>query len=425
MRAVRPDVLRDRSGAAASCYNVAMIERALVWNSLEQKRGNLQAWVARHAAQTEAVEERLLQFLGKSADTINTFLDSRGLAWPGARPTHELDDAPTLCLSMNISFNSQEEWRHWASQQLEGRPVAAVDGSQISPNKEYTPALGAVQVGWFVNNHTRDGTYTKQVEFEVITPDELSSEEGDGEGSFAGWYINQQRFVGECRRLVRLMEEARAATDATGAPLPLLLFDGSFIISFASQMLPERSQAYLTAVQGLLDASAHHRVPLVAFIDTSYSRDQVNLIDLFANTQGARAVTDAALMDGLLPCWGDRGPLFLCARDDALSREGRAGFYTDVAFTYMRTVIDQPPARVEMPRWMLEAGLADDAFRILRAECVIGGGYPYTMQATDAVAVLRHEDRERFHALLEQFMARERIPLRRTRKAQSKLQRRA
>jgi hypothetical protein len=47
------------------------------------------------------------------------------------------------------------------------------------------------------------------------------------------------------------------------------------------------------------------------------------------------------------------------------------------------------------------------------------------MQATDALAVLSREDRARFHGLLEQFLQREQIPMRRTRKAQSKLQRRA
>jgi len=397
-----------------------MIERALVWNSLEEKRGNLQAWLQRQAMQSEGVEKRLQGFLGQSAAAIDDFLNQRGLAWPGARPTEELDRAPALCLPLGRSFASQEEWRRWASTQLEGRPVAAVDGSQIAPNKEFSPAIGAVQVGWFINNHARDGSYTKQVEFEVITPDELSTEEGDGEGSFAGWYINQQRFVGECRRVVRLMEDARKQ----GGPVPLILFDGSFIISFAAQMLPVRSQEYLQAVQELLAASEQLQVPVLAFVDTSYSRDLVNLIDLYGGVQGVRTITDAALMHKLLPAWGDRSPLFFCARDDALSREGKADYYTDVAFAYLRTVVDQPPARVEVPRWMVEAGLAEDAFMLLRAECVIGGGYPYTMQATDAVAVITHDDRDRFHGLLEQFMERERIPLRRTRKAQSKLQRR-
>jgi hypothetical protein len=398
-----------------------MIERALVWNSLEQKRGNLKGWLERQAAQSEAVDDRLLNFLGQSCATIDDFLDQRGLAWPGARPTLELDRAPTLCLPMHRSFASQEEWRRWAMEQLEGRPVAAVDGSQIAPNKEFFPAVGAIQVGWFINNHARDGSYTKQVEFEVITPDELAEEDGDGDGTFAGWYINQQRFVVECRRLVMLMEQAHAL----GGPMPLLLFDGSFIVSFASPMLPARAQVYLDSVQALLQASATYRAPLLAFIDSSASRDLVNLVDLYSGVQGVRSVTDAALMHKLLPVWGDRGPLFLCARDDALSREGKADFYTDVAFTYLRTVVDQPPARVEMPRWMVDEGMADDIFTLLRAECVIGGGYPYTMQATDAVAVLSHEDRDRFHAVLEQFLVREQIPLRRTRKAQSKLQRRS
>lgn len=400
-----------------------MIERRLVWQSLEQKRANLIDWLKYQSAQIEAVEQRLLVFLGKSAAEINDWLDNEsGLTWTGARATSELDRAPTLCLPLGVSFNSQEEWRRWASQQLVGHPVAGVDGSQIAPDKEYSVAVGAVQVGWFINNHSQEGAYTKQVEFEVITPDELAGESGDGEGSFAAWYVNQQRFVAECHRLVALMAEAHAA----GGPMPLLLFDGSFIISFASQMLPERAQVYVTAIEELLAASKRYRAPLLAFVDTSFSRDLVNLVDLYQHKlQGARATTDAAMMNGLLANWGDRGPFFICARDDALSREGRANFYRDVAFCYLRTVANQPPARVEMPLWMLEEGLADEAMALLRAECVIGGGYPYTLQATDAVAVIRHEDRDRFHALFEEFMAREEIPLRRTRKAQSKLQRRA
>lgn len=398
-----------------------MIERRLVWQSLEQKRANLRDWLKHQAAQSEAVEQRLLYFLGSSAAEINEWLDQCGVAWTGARPTHELDRAPTLCLPLGVHFDSQEEWRHWASEQLVGRPVVGVDGSQIAPDKEYSLAVGAVQVGWFINNHSQDGAYIKQVEFEVITPDELAGESGDGEGSFAAWYVNQQRFVGECRRLVLLMAEAHAR----GGAMPLLLFDGSYIVSFASQMLPERSSVYLAAIEELLAASKRYRAPLLAFVDTSYSRDLVNLIDLFSKVQGARAITDAGLMHGLLPNWGDRGPFFVCARDDALSREGKADFYRDVAFTYLRTVVDQPPARVEMPLWMVEEGLADEAMALLRAECAIGGGYPYTLQATDAVAVISHEDRDRFHRLFEEFMAREEIPLRRTRKAQSKLQRRS
>jgi hypothetical protein len=398
-----------------------MIERALVWQSLESKSPQLHAWMARQSAESQALAERLQTFLGYSGEQINALLDARGAKWPGARPTAELEQAPTLCMPLGQSFGSQEEWRTWATALLEGHPVGAVDGSQIAPDKEYAPALGAVQVGWFINDHSREGSYTKQVEFEVITPGELADADGDSEGSFAGWYINQRRFVGECRRLALLMREARES----GGPIPLLIFDGSFIISFASQMLPARSHAYVEAVRSLLAASEEWRVPLVAFVDSSASRDLVNLIDLVSGVQGQRTMTDAGLMQQLLPAWGDRGPLFLCARDDALSREGTADFYNDVAFTYLRTVQDQPPARVELPRWLLDDGLADEIFDLLRAECAIGGGYPYTMQATDALAVLSHEDRARFHGLLEQFLQREQIPMRRTRKAQSKLQRRA
>jgi hypothetical protein len=226
--------------------------------------------------------------------------------------------------------------------------------------------------------------------------------------------------VGECDRLQLLAE----AYGRAAGPRPLLLFDGSFVISFVGQMLPQRSQPYLEAVESLLRASATWRVPVAAFVDGTFSRDVVNLIGWVTDANDKRFATDAGLFDDLLPNWGDRSPVFVCARDDALSRDGRANFYSDVAFAYMRLTQGRPPARIEMPRWVFEAGLADDLFDLVRAECVVGNGYPYALESADALAVITAQDRQRFHALFEQFAASEGITLFRARKAQSKLERR-
>ena len=61
---------------------------------------------------------------------------------------------------------------------------------------------------------------------------------------------------------------------------------------------------------------------------------------------------------------------------------------------------------------------------VLRAECVVGTGYPYAIETADALAVISARDRERFYALFQQFAHDAAIEFRQARKAYSKLQRR-
>jgi hypothetical protein len=60
----------------------------------------------------------------------------------------------------------------------------------------------------------------------------------------------------------------------------------------------------------------------------------------------------------------------------------------------------------------------------VRAECIVGTGYPYCLETVDAVAVLTMEDRERFYRLFQEFAERENLALRFSRKAVSKRYRR-
>ena len=61
---------------------------------------------------------------------------------------------------------------------------------------------------------------------------------------------------------------------------------------------------------------------------------------------------------------------------------------------------------------------------IVRAECVVGNGYPYAVETADAVAVITMQDRERFYRLLQEFAEKEGLPLRFSRKSVSKQGRR-
>jgi len=61
---------------------------------------------------------------------------------------------------------------------------------------------------------------------------------------------------------------------------------------------------------------------------------------------------------------------------------------------------------------------------LIRAECVVGLGYPYALETADGVAVLTNQDRQQFYGLFQQFSEQEGLPLRFSRKAISKQRRR-
>lgn len=398
-----------------------MLDREKVIVALEAKADQFSAHFGELGRLHALVQSRLVQLRGQDRATILRQLDAAGIEWPGALPTAEFDAAPSLCIPFDQPWQTHEEARAWAATILGGRAVAAVDGSQITPTKDFNIPVGAVQVGWFVNYHVPGGRYIKDVSFDVLGPAELTeSDEDDGLGERVtpNWRVNQERFRAETARLCLLMQ------DLAGEPNALCLFDGSFIVSFAGTLRPQRAAPYLEGVIRLLRTSREAGVPVAAFIDRSYSRDFVALLDALSGSSTPTALSDAALFDKLLPNWGDRTPFFICARYDGISREGRAGFYREVAFTYMRLTRDRAPARIELPAHWVETGHASTILDTLRAECVVGAGYPYAIETADALAVIGNSDRERFYALLEQFAQRAGLTLIQTRKAASKLARR-
>jgi hypothetical protein len=207
--------------------------------------------------------------------------------------------------------------------------------------------------------------------------------------------------------------------------------DGSLIVSFALKMSPPYRAAYLAAARSLLDASTRCRVPLVAYIDTSYARDLVGMLRRLALDDRApssaalpppHGVHDALLWGGAL-AWGDRSPAFFSARGDLLA-ESYGAHKEGIGFVYFQAALDRPPARLEFPRWMLEAGLLDAVLDAVRAEVIAGNGYPYPLESADAVAVITLADRERFYRLFQQFAERRGLALSFSRKALSKSRRR-
>ena len=407
-----------------------MLERNRVVASLESKRAQFTGYNAEFLAEQARLVALFDAFRQRSQADLAAAIETTGEEWPGALPTEDIDRANGMRVAFGESWRNHQEARAWAYDILVGHPVIAVDGSQITPTKDFSVPVGAVQVGWFVNQHqpTAAGAqnYVKDVHFEVLAPSELGEEdERNAEGDFPDWRVNQRRFVLECDRLGDLMDEY---SDRPEAERPLCFFDGSFIISFAGQLPEERARAYVQAVERLLHRSRTTRTPLVGFVDSSFSRDVVTLLNILDPKARITRSGDAHLFSRILPNWGDRSALFLCARRDSLNlepaRHTKAPFYKEVAFTYINLVSGRPPARLEMPRWILEAGRADEIIERVRGESVVGVGYPYAIETVDALAVISQQDRERFYRILQDFLEQSGVPLSTARKMRSKQQRR-
>ena len=134
-----------------------------------------------------------------------------------------------------------------------------------------------------------------------------------------------------------------------------------------------------------------------------------------------KRIHDALLWQGRL-CWGDRTPAMICARGDIL--QGYGVYRESVAFCYLQTSSTRPPARLEFPRWMLDDGLLEPVLDVVLAEVVAGQGYPYAIEAADAVSVITMQDRAEFYGMFQEFIERQGLKFTFSTKSMSKGRRR-
>ncbi len=392
-----------------------MLDQRKVIAALAAKRDEFRSYERDRGSTVEGYRERWLQVARLSREEVEARL--QGHEWPGARPSAEHDRYRAPAIRFAERWENHEQARAWANRVLFGVATLAVDGSQITPSRDFSLPVGAVQIGWFENPHDPAQAFVKDISFDVLAPQELAGEDEEA-GGYPDARVNRRRFQGECRRLVASMEAHRS-----DEPRPVCFFDGSLIVSFAQHMDQDAQADYVQAVSELLDTSERTGVPLVGYVDTSYASDLAAMLDtIYSQPEGGR-VADGAFLRPLL-AWGDRTPAWICARRDNVAPLQGAKYYDRVAFVYLKTTADNPPARLDLPRWLLEAGELDRVLDVVRAECVIGNGYPYAAETADAVAVITMQDRERFYATLQRFAAQEGLPLRFSRKMGSKLGRR-
>jgi len=393
-----------------------MLSRAHVIAALEAKREGFDGFELRTGEELQRYEEAL-DWLADQ-DVADLLQELEPMKRPGARPTAERIAGRPIVRPFGRRFANHQEARAWALEVLQGVTTLAVDGSQITPSRDFSIPVGAVQVGWFENPHDGGKDYVKDIRFEVLPPDDLAGEMEAG--GYPDLKVNLRRFQLECEVLV---EHMRGFTGHT--PAPVCFFDGSLIISFAAQMRPELQRGYLHAARSLLDTSEETRVPLVGYVDTSYASDLVTLLGCLIGEARPSGLTDGLLLRRRM-AWGDRTEAFVCARDDKLFERANQelDYYQRVHLVYLKTTAENAPVRLDLPAWLLEAGELERVLDIVRAECVVGTGYPYAVETVDALAVITIADRERFYRTFQEFIGTLGVNLRYSRKAYSKRMRR-
>ncbi|HEX8918440.1 MAG TPA: DNA double-strand break repair nuclease NurA [Chloroflexota bacterium] len=369
-----------------------MLHSGRIRQALEDRR---EAFL-RAAEESSRLQERYVSALRQLTDLRCEEIERRlsGIPWPGLRPTPELDSGG-LVVPFGTTWASAQEARSWALNRLDGITTVAIDGSQIAPSKEFAVPLSLVQVAWFENPHSARRPYVKDVENEIVTSGEPGAEiEGY---VFAESKLNQRRFALEMR------VAAERVRSLPSEPPPVVFIDGSFVLSFIGRMAPESRQVYLGSLFGLLAAAEECRIPLAGYIDLSYAADLVAMLgSLFDVPQGN--VFDAQILTHGMASF-DRTAAMVCARSDVLPhyRHPNRDWSADICCVYLKIGPDRLPARIDFPRWILDAGLLDHMMDTIRAEIIVGSGYPYAVETADAAAVLTLEDRMNFYRLFHDF----------------------
>lgn len=376
-----------------------MFYRDKVINALSQKRAEL--------TQLDAEQQARLQELFAACDALSDMtaadISARlaAVEAPGALPTEEFDCVPGFKVQFPEAWDNLSAMRLWASEALAGVTVCAVDGSQLPASKDFPLPVAVAQIAWFTNPHAEDTPHEKDAHVEVLTPQELLKEDVD-----ASLMVALHRYELEVARINTFMREQSSRDERAVA-----LFDGSLTVTFAGSYPDEVRRRYRAAAVSVLRTSEECRIPLVAYIDRSRANDLTTMLCHVGGISRTNAslISDAAVLDRQVDDEGFwRTAAFVCRRPDVAKKENYQDAQTgesygeQICFTYVKLNSGRP-VRLEFPRWLLRAGLLDSVIDWVRAEAIVGGGYPYAIQAADAAAVITFQDRHRFLRALEEF----------------------
>jgi hypothetical protein len=339
----------------------------------------------------------------------------------GATPAAEFDSAKNFSFPFTEKWKNHEEARAWAFEILEKRTTFAADGSQIFIEREASLPVGAVQIGWFENPHDETKSYEKNADFFILSPAKLLSPE---EPFIRETLVGHRRFTAEIEKISKFLQKKKGWR-ARNERMPLAFYDNTLLLSVA---LPERDflSEFLQKLVELARLSRECEVPLVGYVDRSYARDLITMLDAFdGQKNGGKTIDDVSLLNaGSLKNWGDRTPFCYSLRRGLSAFIDPETQKSLVGFVYLKTSGEGLPARLDVPSWVYEQDLLDEVADVVRAECIIGLGYPYALETADQIAVISARDREIFFQALQAFAKEHNLDFKVSGKSASKRRRR-
>jgi hypothetical protein len=405
-----------------------MLYRTHVIGALEDKREDFARFERSLRGEVGTLAARLVALAGRTGAEVRqaSGADAARVAFP----SDELERAGAAVRPFREAWRSHEEARRWALETLRGRVTFAADGSQIFPGREASLLVAAVQVASFENPHTPEGLYTKDVHFEVLSPEQLLARPGDYESPEQ--VVSLRRFELEARAVCNFLEQRRGWR-TRGERAPVAFFDNTLLVASLRKGTDRHlSQRMADALAELIHISRETEVPVVGYVDHSYAHDVAGLLAALHKDAPQSNAYDAQILRARvggtaqppLAQWGDRTVFFHCRRPNLAEV-----FYDErgaplVGFVYLQTTADGHPARLDIPVWVHEAGLVEEVADAVRAECVVGNGYPYAIEAADQAALMTGRDREQFLRAVQEFAAEHRLDFHVSRKALSKGRRR-
>ncbi|PTD94676.1 hypothetical protein C9439_01340 [archaeon SCG-AAA382B04] len=283
----------------------------------------------------------------------------------------------------------------WISKSLEQKIIGGVDGSQISPQKNYDIPIGLVNSVLVGNDYSNNERFfTKEIS--IITPEDF---ELGSNYSFSKDLINAERDKLERQISIDFLKE--------DYPNSYLFIDGPLVLSHINKMKKELRDKYLEKITSLLEKSRENNVPVIGFVDTSYSCDLTYMLDEAGICEKEDKVYDAILIDKLLE-GGDRTELFTCHRDDktsinqtpALANYGE--FQDRITFFYIN-LGEGSSCRVELPKWCFEKGIIEEVADIIRCEAYKGDGYPLILNKAHKEAVITYSEEKTFQKMVREI----------------------
>lgn len=403
-----------------------MLYRELLTTELDKQRDDFRRFAASQASDL-AYYLKNLQSLNQSPyEEICRKLAGKDV---GAMPSDEITELKGFTVNFAEKWSNHEEARNWANEILQNRTTFAADGSQLYVEKDVSLPIGAIQIGWFENPHDATQTYEKNAYFKILSPETLLKKQE--EPTVPETRVGEMRFHAEVEKISDFLNKKKDWRQR-GEKMPLAFFDNTllFTLSLSSTII---EKSFLQATFEMIKLSRATEVPVIGYVDGSYSKDLINMLNtLYGKADsGQKSLYDAIILSSpnsdspkILESWGDR-TCFCFSK-----RQGLSEFLEEipgeslVGFTYLQTTAEAAPARLDIPSWIYEKDLLDEVLDVVRAECVIGLGYPYALETADQTALISMRDREIFLRALQDFASREKLNFNVSRKAASKGRRR-